>query len=76
MKHYKVAGTTINADVKALLAEHAPTGINTVKKHVAGVGYVFYVQDNERKTVAQVSQYPSGWYDGVFYSQCLLITIK
>ena len=45
---------TFNKKVKAQVIELMPTAKKFTKKHVPGVGYVFYIKNDNDKTIGQV----------------------
>jgi hypothetical protein len=45
---------TFNKTVKAQVLELMPTAKRFNKKHVAGVGYVFYIKDEKNNTLGKV----------------------
>lgn len=45
---------TFNKTVKAQVLELMPTAKRFKKKHVAGVGYVFFIRDEKNNTLGQV----------------------
>jgi hypothetical protein len=76
MTHYQIEGQTMNKDVHACLAKYAPTAKTATKKHVAGIGYVFYVKDENGNTVAQVSKVDGGYKNGEWIPTHMRVTIK
>jgi len=49
----KISGSSLNEKVKAEITKQFPTLTSMYKKHVPGVGYVFYLKQGE-KTLGKV----------------------
>lgn len=57
IKMQKVVQTTektFNKKVKSLVSDLMPNAVKCKKKHVAGVGYVFFVKDSRNNTLGKV----------------------
>lgn len=45
---------TVNKKVKAMIKKEFPQAVKAIKKHVPGIGYVWYIKNGFKKTVAHV----------------------
>lgn len=76
MNHYEVKGQTMNKDVHALLAIHCPTAKTATKKHISGIGYVFFIRDEAGKTLAKVYKVDGGYCDGNWIPTHMKVTVN
>ena len=60
MKNTQTAQRTYNNQVKKQVIELMPTAKRSVKKHVPGCGYVFYIKDAVNNTIGFVSKETKG----------------
>lgn len=75
MQHISIQGQTMNKDVHACIKANVPTATTGTKRHVAGVGYVYYITNANNIIVAKVHKVNGAYNNGVWVPVHMRVTI-